>query len=55
MKILNDIVCNFNSNSIQLNSNSTIGLTIQLKRNEMQIGGEGIKNLLVNMVFNVFF
>jgi len=26
-------------------------INIQLKRNDMQIGGEGIKNLLVNMVF----
>jgi hypothetical protein len=41
MKILNDIGCNL----IELKFDS-----IQLKRNEMQIVGEDIENLLVNMV-----
>jgi len=39
---------NFNLNEF----NSTIGLGfhwIELKRNGMQIGGEGIKNILMNM------
>jgi hypothetical protein len=35
---------------MQLNSSSIQQLDkIQLKRNEMQIGGEGIENLFVNM------
>jgi hypothetical protein len=42
-------------NSIQIiewnsNSNSTIEIKIELNWNEMQIDGEGMENLLVNMV-----
>jgi hypothetical protein len=39
MKVLNDIACKLNSID-----------GIQLKRNGIQIDGEGIENLLVNMV-----
>jgi hypothetical protein len=43
MKTLNDIACILNSYS-----NS-------MKTNEMQIGGEGIENLLVNIVLGFLF
>jgi hypothetical protein len=57
MKILNDMT--WTLNWIELNwdwieaySNS---FQIQLKRNEIQIGGECIENLLVNMALNFIF
>jgi hypothetical protein len=42
----------FNSNTLNgiPNLNSTIEIKIELNWNEMQIGGEGMENLLVNMV-----
>ncbi len=47
MKTLNDIACIFNSNFlIQFNS-----IQNQLKKNEIQIDAEDIKNLLMIMVF----
>jgi hypothetical protein len=47
-----------NSNTlieIWLNSNSTIGLRFQLKKNEMPIDGEDIENLLIIMVLKQNF
>ncbi len=39
------------SKLIELNLNSTkFNSKIELKKDEMQIGGEGIENLLMNMV-----
>jgi hypothetical protein len=57
MKILNDIALqldlnmHLNWNLVQLDPN-----WIELKRNEMQIGGECIENIFLNMVLQrVFF
>ncbi len=48
--MLNGIWIQLNCIWMQLNSSSIQQLDkIQLKRNEMQIGGEGIENLFVNM------
>jgi hypothetical protein len=38
----------YNNTWIELNSNSTNWIQIQLESNEMQIGGKCIENLLVN-------
>ncbi len=40
MKIFNDIACNLN------------WIQIQLKRNEMQIGAQGIENMLVTSIIH---
>jgi hypothetical protein len=50
MKILNDMT--WTLDWIEAYSNS---IQNQLKRNEIQIGGECIENLLVNMVLNFIF
>jgi hypothetical protein len=61
MKILHDIASTLNRNSIQIkyivwNVNwiefqFNNWIKIQLKRNEMQIGGKGIENMIMNMMF----
>jgi hypothetical protein len=55
MKILNDIALqldlnmHLNWNLVQLDPN-----WIELKRNEMQIGGECIENIFLNMVLQIY-
>jgi hypothetical protein len=55
MKILNDIALqlelnmHLNWNSVQLDPN-----WIELKRNEMQIGGECIESIFFNMVLQMY-
>jgi hypothetical protein len=60
MKILNDVSCNLNWIKLNSNSNSILNwifkiqfinwIKIQLNWNGMQIGGEGIENLLITML-----